>query len=616
MGPCWITIDSPAPHNSPVSHCKIEVLVEDPKKVTVTADPDPPPPVVALTLKMKTVVNPKTHTSEIVSLCAVCHTRADLESSSPPLPSHLTQLSLVRPLGLAAGENHMNGFPHDLDAAIGSSMPQLKKAPNERAMISRFLAQLQKWDPDVIVGHNAWGFDLEVLLSRATELKIPTWDRVGRLKHTKMPAKGHFSGKDYLIADVLAGRILCDTYISSKELLRETTYSLTNLAATQLKENRVEIEPQDVPLWFNSSKTIVQLCQHTLMDSQLVQKLMTKLQILPLTKQLTNISGNCWARTMKGNRAERTDYLLLHEFHRLKYICPDKQVYEAKGSGGPRREKAKYLGGLVLEPKKGLYDTFILLLDFNSLYPSIIQEYNLCHTTMDWAGHHAKMMEAKAAAGVRTVAPNGGDDDDDDDDAEGAIAGAEEVGNELPPLPDEGIETGVLPRVIRTIIQRRGIVKKMLKAKDLTAEKKKELDIRQKALKLTANSMYGCLGFSFSRFYAQPIAALITQMGRETLQRTVDIAQDTVGLEVIYGDTDSIMINTNISDVEKFDAVFSLGEKVKREVNKLYKTLELEIDGGKGQGARSETRRAPNTARRVTSVVQSSYIKATRFACL
>ena len=87
------------------------------------------------------------------------------------------------------------------------------------------------------------------------------------------------------------------------------------------------------------------------------------------------------------------------------------------------------------------------------------------------------------------MAPNGGDDDDDDDDdAEVAAAGGgEEVSNELPPLPDEGIETGVLPRVIRTIIQRRGAVKKMLKAKDLTAEKKKELDIRQKALKLTAN---------------------------------------------------------------------------------------------------------------------------------
>ena len=64
-----------------------------------------------------------------------------------------------------------------------------------------------------------------------------------------------------------------------------------------------------------------------------------------------------------------------------------------------------------------------------------------------------------------------------------------------------------------------------------------QLNIRQMALKLTANSMYGCLGFSNSRFYAQPIAALVTAMGRDTLQRTVDLAQTTIGLEVIYGDT-------------------------------------------------------------------------------
>ncbi len=91
--------------------------------------------------------------------------------------------------------------------------------------------------------------------------------------------------------------------------------------------------------------------------------------------------------------------------------------------------------------------------------------------------------------------------------------------------------------------------------------------------------MYGCLGFSHSRFYAQPIAALVTAMGRETLQRTVDLAQTAIGLEVIYGDTDSIMINTRISDLKEYDKVLQLGNKVKSEVNKLYKTLELEIDG-------------------------------------
>jgi len=70
-------------------------------------------------------------------------------------------------------------------------------------------------------------------------------------------------------------------------------------------------------------------------------------------------------------------------------------------------------------------------------------------------------------------------------------------------------------------------------------------------------------------------------MGREILQRSVTIAQDTVGLDVIYGDTDSIMINTRISgkDLSQLKEVHSLGERVKQEVNKLYKTLELEIDG-------------------------------------
>ena len=69
--------------------------------------------------------------------------------------------------------------------------------------------------------------------------------------------------------------------------------------------------------------------------------------------------------------------------------------------------------------------------------------------------------------------------------------------------------------------------------------------------------MYGCLGFSHSRFYAQPIAALVTSMGRQTLQRTVDIAQHTVGLDVIYGDTDSIMINTRINDEQRFTGQYS-----------------------------------------------------------
>ena len=124
---------------------------------------------------------------------------------------------------------------------------------------------------------------------------------------------------------------------------------------------------------------------------------MMHLSIVPLTKQLTTIAGNLWFRSLQNARAERNEWLLMHEFHSRKFLCPDKKTLSAKEAKrsmfggddevvekkvGKKRGKAKYGGGLVLDPKAGFYDSIILLLDFNSLYPSIIQEYNLCFTTV------------------------------------------------------------------------------------------------------------------------------------------------------------------------------------------------------------------------------------------
>lgn len=67
--------------------------------------------------------------------------------------------------------------------------------------------------------------------------------------------------------------------------------SLTALAGSQLNYERVEVDPLDVPRFFSASTDIVRISHHTAMDAMLVQKLMLKLQVVPLTKQLTNLSG-------------------------------------------------------------------------------------------------------------------------------------------------------------------------------------------------------------------------------------------------------------------------------------------------------------------------------------
>ena len=594
MGPSWLAL-----HNAEIvpqatlkdkeamkSWCKLEVNLQNGHKSvrnpTVEAiealglggQQRDPPTVIVAALKLQTVVNHKTNANEICSASVVylqdvrVDVGTDCRAKVTDMPCEWEKkarhFSLVRKLSggnwPSGWEQHVANENKTNNVAKRTKSIVLSAQADERGLLSILLARLSQIDADVICGHNVAGFDVDVLLNRLRENKVAHWSRIGRLKRTRFPNlsggnQGSFGGGASIGAlSCMSGRLLADTYLSARDLLKEVSYTLTNLMKTQFDENRAEIPHQDVPLQFNSTQTLWQLTKNSQTDAFYSLWLMLHLQALPLTRQLSNIAGNTWSKTLGHTRAQRVEFLFLHEFHKRKYMVPDRlsakekrrvQAAEAKNGNGDKdvddKKGPQYSGGLVLEPKKGLYDKYVLMLDFNSLYPSIIQEYDICFTTV------------KRGKDMGGLAP------------------------ELPPpvLGKPGGENAaVLPQVICKLVQHRRAVKELLK-KETNDVKKAQLDIRQLALKLTANSMYGCLGFSASRFYAKPLAELITGQGREILQSTVDLAQN-LSYDVIYGDTDSIMINTNKDNLAE---VHKVGQEVKREVNKRYKLLEIEMDG-------------------------------------
>ncbi|KAG8262791.1 DNA polymerase alpha catalytic subunit [Homalodisca vitripennis] len=550
-GPCWLDLIDPAPATNPVSFCKVEVLGGHIHNLSVCGGGSlpPPPPLVVASLSLRTALHPRTSQTEIVLASVVVHNSYSVDKQVGKQLFHQHFCALTRPSDAM--------FPVDLrDRLRSEGRLHVERCDSERALLCYLLAKLSKLDPDLVVGHGLLGGDLDVLVHRLAHLKIPNWSRIGRLKRANIPppGKARFQVERY----PMCGRLVCDVKLSAKELIRARSYELGTLCQSVLHVNveRLEVTPDEVKAKYSSSSSLVELVRATMVDSVYVLRLMYELNVIPLALQITNIAGNVMSRTLMGGRAERNEFLLLHAFTEKDYIVPDKQygkkpikdehmdMEELLGEGVPNkkggRKKPAYSGGLVLDPKVGFYDKLILLMDFNSLYPSIIHEYNICFTT------------------VRKII---------------MISNEGEVVSAEPPDTDE--ELGILPTEIRKLVESRRDVKKMMKASGLPPDLKLQYDIRQMALKLTANSMYGCLGFSNSRFYAKPLAALITAKGREILMNTKDLVQK-LSYEVIYGDTDSIMINTNILEYEQ---VFKIGNKIKAEVNKMYKHVELDIDG-------------------------------------
>ena len=191
-------------------------------------------------------------------------------------------------------------------------------------------------------------------------------------------------------------------------------------------------------------------------------------------------------------------------------------------------ERGNILGGIVFAPTPGLHEGFILLVDFVSLYPSIIEEFNVCFTTFELSDLNQVI------------------------------------------LPKSDANVGLLPSLIHKISAERNRIKQSL-ADDPDGKK----TVHQTALKLTMNSLYGYLAYEKSRFYAKHLAVYVARKGRDILTEAKNLIE-AMGYQVIYGDTDSLMIKANCTTYQE---TVNLAEEIKLRVNSLHKIIKLETEG-------------------------------------
>ncbi|CAK7892719.1 DNA polymerase alpha catalytic subunit A [[Candida] anglica] len=558
MGPCWLELgncDFNAITNT--SHCQVELAVSSPSFVKPVVDTKIPPPDLTVTsIAVQTVMNPKNNKQECVSVSLA--TYRDLPQDAP-IDDKLKPddtITLVRPIGGVS-------VPPGLAQLAQKQGLALKVMPNEKTMLNCLAALIKNLDPDVFIGHRLENISLDVLVHRMYDLKVTTWSTFGRRNRKAWPDRfGRNSNgfnNNLQIREIFQGRLLCDI---ANEMGQSLTPKCQSWDLPEMWD--IVCHKKQIPLEINfhnsryaeDASFLLLALKESANNVLITAEIGFSIQILSLSKQLTNLAGNAWSHTLSGTRAGRNEYILLHEFTRQNYVVPDKESKFPKNANNQQQakletsdedattatsnKKPKFQGGLVFEPEKGLHKNYVLVMDFNSLYPSIIQEFNICFTTVERDNFN------------RTL-------DEDRD---------------MPLLPDVDSSQGVLPRLLNTLVSRRREVKKLLKDPKNTPAERVQYDIKQQALKLTANSMYGCLGYVNSRFYAKPLAMMVTNKGREILMDTRQLAES-IGLRVVYGDTDSVMIDTGADNLQ--DAI-KIGEEFKVQVNERYKLLEIDID--------------------------------------
>ncbi len=382
---------------------------------------------------------------------------------------------------------------------------------NEK-IIRNFLDIIKKEDPDVITGYNIDGYDLPYIMDLAKENGIEF--NIGRDGSTPQRIMGQFWR--------VHGRIVADAWWNVKREIKPKQETLNAVAKLLLGEEKMDVDRTKMDdEWNREKEKVIEYCVN---DAILALKILLKIEVLRKYQDLSTVSKLPMDDVMNSGSSTLIDSILIREADRNNIGVPLMMSLE--------EEEEKIEGGYVHTIEPGLYH-WVCVLDFKSMYPSIIIKYNICFTTLSKDG--------------TIVSPSGAR------------------------FLSKDVKEGLVPRILSNLMKQRDEIKARMKKAD--SETKRYLDGLQQAVKILMNSFYGVFASNFYRFTNKEIGSSITAFARETVKNVIKDLEDS-GIKVVYGDTDSVFF---LSPKQDLQGSIEFGNKVADEFSKkLNLTFEFE----------------------------------------
>jgi DNA polymerase delta subunit 1 len=456
--------------------------------------------------------------------------------------------------------------------------------PHSGALIDAFRKLIVEEDPDIITGWNIYGFDFQFMhhdyKNECLKGHCPDQDAYlctrfidKEMTFTEQKMSSAAKGDNTYRYWSMPGRITVDLMQIIKDDKKPEDNTLKHVAALFLDPEfgKLDMTPHEMfEAWRIRDKPAMEaVIRYCIRDAEIPIKLIQKLVYVPSWVEMSRVCYTNLVNVLNGGQQRRVFNVIARFVHNEyainEYDCGWPVQDDTEDD---ERRKPDYQGATVIEPISGFYQTPVSVLDFESLYPSIIIYFNLCHSVL-------VPKETPVPKDTHEITHT-----INDQTFTREYSFAKHV-------------TGVLPQLLRHLLKSRKAVKALMNNTNDKFEKF-VLNGRQNALKVVCNSVYGFTGVSQQKglLPCKPVAAVTTLKGRAFIEQAKNYVEQTwKGSKVLYGDTDSIMVlwAPGLSIAE----AYALGEKASGEVTHL---LRSGSEGVLGTGNLTDNRMAVRLA--------------------